>query len=203
MAWDTEGTRRRLKEAATREFAEYGPDGTTMARIAGRAGLNKERLYNYFGDKRTLFESVLADELGKLAAAVVVDDFAVRDVGEMAGRTFDYHADHPDLIRLLQWEGLGGPTADEVNRTDHYRTKVEAIVAAQHDGDVAADLDPAYLTFVFMALGAWWFAVPQLARMLTGADPNDPRERARRRAFVVTSARLLAAPADDRRPPSA
>ena len=37
MAWDTEGTRRRLREAATAEFAERGPDGTTMARIAGRA----------------------------------------------------------------------------------------------------------------------------------------------------------------------
>ena len=40
MAWDTEGTRRRLKEAATVEFAERGPDGTTMARIAERAGIN-------------------------------------------------------------------------------------------------------------------------------------------------------------------
>jgi len=38
MAWDTEGTRRRLKEAATAEFAERGPDGTTMASIAERAG---------------------------------------------------------------------------------------------------------------------------------------------------------------------
>ena len=55
MAWDTEGTRRRLKEAATAEFAEHGPDGTTMAAIAERAGINKERLYKYFGDKQALF----------------------------------------------------------------------------------------------------------------------------------------------------
>ena len=63
MAWDTEGTRRRLKEAATAEFAEHGPDGTTMARIAERAGINKERLYRYFGDKQALFQTVLRDEL--------------------------------------------------------------------------------------------------------------------------------------------
>ena len=62
MAWDTEGTRRRLKEAAAAEFAEHGPDGTTMARIAGRAGINKERLYKYFGDKQALFETVLTAE---------------------------------------------------------------------------------------------------------------------------------------------
>src|SRR5437868_7070456 len=71
MAWDTEGTRRRLKEAATAEFAEHGPDGTTMAAIAERAGINKERLYKYFGHKQALFETVLTDQLDKPAAPQV------------------------------------------------------------------------------------------------------------------------------------
>ena len=70
MAWDTEGTRRKLKEAATTEFAERGPDGTTMARIAERAGINKERLYKYFGDERLPVRDSAVDELEKLAAAV-------------------------------------------------------------------------------------------------------------------------------------
>jgi hypothetical protein len=43
-------------------------------------------------------------------------------------------------------------------------------------------------------LGAWWFSVPQLAHMLTGADADDPDERVRRRAFVVQAAQRLAAP---------
>ncbi len=70
VAWDTEGTRRRLLEAATVEFAERGPDGTTMTRIAQRAGVNKERLYSYFGDKQALWKTVLTAELDRLAAAV-------------------------------------------------------------------------------------------------------------------------------------
>src|SRR5690242_2477546 len=135
MAWDTEGTRRRLHEAATAEFAERGPDGTTMARIASRSGINKERLYKYFGDKQALFETVLSDELDKLAASVAATGANIGDIGEFAGRTFDYHADHPELARLLLWEGLaGGPPADEVNRTAHYRRKVEVVAAAQRDG---------------------------------------------------------------------
>ena len=195
MAWDTEGTRRRLKEAATIEFAERGPDGTTMARIAERAGINKERLYKYFGDKRALFETVLADELDKLAAAVSLAPAGLADIGEFAGRTFDYHADHPELARLLQWEGLaGGPPADEINRTEHYQQKVKVFAAAQRDGVLDDGLDPAYVVFMLIALAAWWFSVPQLAWMLTGADPDDPAERARRRAFVVHAAQRLAAP---------
>lgn len=195
MPWDTQETRRRLKEAATVEFAERGPDGTTMARIAERAGINKERLYKYFGDKRALFETVLADELDKLAAAVAPMTTAFEDIGEFAGRTFDYHLTHPELARLLLWEGLaGGPPADEVKRATHYKDKVAAVAAAQRAGTVDPGLDPAHLVFLLTALAAWWGSVPQLARMLTATEPDDPAERARRRESVVTAARRLAAP---------
>jgi AcrR family transcriptional regulator len=194
MAWDTEGTRRRLKEAATAEFAEHGPDGTTMARIAERAGINKERLYKYFGDKQALFETVLTDELDKLAVSVApVPGF--EDIGEFAGRTFDYHTAHPELIRLMLWEGLaGGRIADEANRTAHYKVKAGAYAAAQRDGVLDGDVDPEHLVFMIIGLSAWWASAPQLARMLTGADDSDPAEHARRRASVVQAAERLARP---------
>ncbi len=193
MAWDTEGTRRRLKEAATAEFAEHGPDGTTMAQIAARAGINKERLYKYFGDKRALFETVLTDELAQLAAAVEAPAGGLLDVGELAGRTFDYYAEHPELARLLLWEGLaGGPPADEANRTAHYQKKAQAYADAQREGVFEPGLDPGHLAFLIIALAAWWVAVPQLARMLSGADDTDPAEHARRRATVVRAAQRLA-----------
>lgn len=195
MAWDTEQTRRRLKEAATIEFAERGPDGTTMTRIAERAGINKERLYKYFGDKQALFETVLSDELDKLAAGVALTGAGLDDIGEFAGATFDYHAAHPELARLLQWEGLGrGSVADEANRTAHYQQKVQAFTAAQRDGVLDDGLDPAHVVFLLIALAAWWSSVPQLAHMLTGADGDDPAELARRRTSVVAAARRLAAP---------
>ena len=195
MAWDTEGTRRRLKEAATAEFAEHGPDGTTMARIAERAGINKERLYKYFGDKRALFERVLSDELDRLAASVTPLPDGLEGIGEFAGRTFDYQAAHPQLVRLLLWEGLsGGPVADEARRTAHYKHKAQAYAAAQRDGVLDGELDPEHLVFMIIGLAAWWISAPQLARMLTGADDSDPAEHARRRASVVRAAERLARP---------
>jgi AcrR family transcriptional regulator len=195
MAWDTESTRRRLKEAATAEFAEHGPDGTTMARIADRAGINKERLYKYFGDKQSLFEMVLTHELDKLAASIAPVPSGFEDIGEFAGRTFDYHAAHPQLVRLLLWEGLaGGQVADEANRGAHYKDKARAYAAAQRDGILDDDLDPEHLVFMIIGLAAWWAAAPQLARMLTGADDSDPAEHARRRASVVRAAERLARP---------
>ena len=194
MAWDTEGTRRRLRDAALVEFAARGFDGTTVGAIAERAGVNKERLYSYFGDKKALWDLVLSTELERLASAVGVSGAGLDDVGEFAGATFDYHADHPELGRLLQWEGLqGGPAADVVGRTTHYREKVARFADAQRNGLLDGGLDPAHLVFAMIALAAWWQTVPQLAEMITGAPRDDRAERARRREFVVEAARRLAA----------
>jgi AcrR family transcriptional regulator len=170
-----------------------------MAAIAERAGINKERLYKYFGDKQSLFETVLTDELDKLAASVApVPGF--EEIGEFAGRTFDYHAAHPQLVRLLLWEGLAGrPVADAANRTAHYKDKARAYAAAQRAGVLDGDLDPEHLVFMIIGLAAWWAAAPQLARMLTGAGDSDPAEHARRRATVIRAAERLARPASPHR----
>lgn len=97
MAWDTEGTKRAMLDAAVAEFAAHGPDGTTIERIARAAGVNKERVYNYFGGKPALFATVLRDELAKVARDVPADSFSTEDIGDYAGRVYDYHRAHPEL----------------------------------------------------------------------------------------------------------
>ena len=60
-------TRRRLLAAAGGEFAERGYAGATVTRIAGRAGVSVQSLYNDWGNKRNLLRGVLE-------AAVTGDD---------------------------------------------------------------------------------------------------------------------------------
>lgn len=195
MGWDTDGTRRRLRDAALLEFAAHGFDGTTVASIAARSGVNKERLYSYFGDKKALWDLVLATELERLATGVELTGVDLDDIGEFAGATYDYHVSHPELGRLLQWEGLqSGPPAHADVRTTHYREKVARFADAQRDGHLDPDIDPGHLVFTLIALAAWWQTVPQLAEMITGAGPHDREERAARRRFVVEAARRIASP---------
>jgi AcrR family transcriptional regulator len=52
-------TRRRLLAAAGAEFAERGYSAATVSRIAGRAGVSVQSLYNDWGNKRNLLEAVL------------------------------------------------------------------------------------------------------------------------------------------------
>lgn len=191
MVWDTEGTKRKILEAAVTEFARRGLDGTTVERIAKSAGVNKERIYNYFGDKRELFNAVLRSELAKVAQAVPITSFADEDIGEYAGRAYDYHREHPELSRLMRWEGLtfDGEVPDEALRREYYGYKVQAVADGQRQGTVTQALEPDHLAFLILALAGWWSAVPQVARMFTGCD--DGAEHVRRRASVVEAARRL------------
>jgi len=191
VAWNTEETRRRLKEAAVVEFAAEGLAGARMDRIAERSGINKERLYKYFGDKEKLFATVLADEMAKIAEAIPPEILTEVDIGEYAGRCYDYHVAHPHFARLLYWEALAygeKPVPDEEARVAHYRRKVAGFENAPTDGKI----DPAHLVFLAMGLASWWDATPQLARMVTGVAQVGADEHAKRRATVVEAARRLA-----------
>jgi AcrR family transcriptional regulator len=193
MTRDIEETKRRLRAAAYAEFAAHGVAGTTVTQIAQRAGINKERLYAYFGDKDALFDEVLTEALEELSRAVAPDGLRFEDLGEFAGRTFDYYGEHPELARLLQWEGLRGapPVSGEIRKT-HYHVKVAATAQAQRDGIIDDWIDAGHLMFMVIGLAAWWFAVPQMASLLTGNDADAPGEQARRRASVVQAAQRLA-----------
>ena len=194
MAWDTEGTKRKIKDAATAEFTRHGPAGTTIERIAKRAGVNKERVYNYFGSKDRLFSAVLRDELTKAAEAVPPAFDEGEDVGDYAGRLYDYHRQRPELIRLLCWEALtfDDEVPEEELRRAHYQRKITGVRGGQDAGALTRDVDPGALMLMIMSLTGWWSTAPQVARMLCG--PLDEEEHDRRRAVVVEAVRRLAAP---------
>jgi hypothetical protein len=95
----------------------------------------------------------------------------------------------------MLWEGLPeGPALNEAARTAHYQRTVAMFAEAQRDGTLNDDLDPAKLVFLLIGLAAWWFAVPQLSRMVTGADGSASTVRSLRRACVASAAQHLASP---------
>ncbi|MFD3436186.1 TetR family transcriptional regulator [Streptomyces sp. NPDC058685] len=181
MAWDTARTRRVLLAAAVDEFAEYGFEGARIDRIGARAGVNKERIYQYFGNKQQLFDHVLDTERERIARTVPVTGEQLDDLGEYAGRLYDYHCAHPQFIRLLQWEGLqdtGGPALREADRTAAHGVAVRALGDAQKKGTLDARLAPEALFYAVLALGAWWFSAPQAVRMIYAEAPGEETERA-------------------------
>ncbi|RAG86152.1 TetR/AcrR family transcriptional regulator [Streptacidiphilus pinicola] len=199
MAWDTARTQQLLLTAAVEEFAEHGPEGARIARIATRAGVNKERIYQYFGNKEQLFAAVLTAEMGKLAASVPLTPQHAEDLADYAGRCYDYHVANPHFTRLLAWEGLqrgagpgfgsGEPLAAESERLAHYAEKVGAIAAAQRAEALTDELDPGRLMFAVIALVTSWIMLPQLTRLLF-APPNSPQPASDREAIMLLARKM-------------
>jgi AcrR family transcriptional regulator len=187
---DPEATKARIFEAAVAEFARYGIAGARIDRIATEAKANKQLIYAYFGNKAELFTRVLEKTMLDLAVAIPVDP---DDIEGWIDRVMDYHAAHPEVLRLLFWEGLEyGSTElpDETERQEHYRHKVAALEDGQHRG-VVSDAIPAHdLLFLLIALANWAAVVPQMKRIVVGGEDTDHE---RLRASVREAARRLVA----------
>jgi AcrR family transcriptional regulator len=170
MSYDAKATRERILAAATAEFAEFGVSGARVDRIAAEARANKRAIYDYFGDKEALFGAVLEDQMVNCAEEVRIEG---GDIADYAERLFEYHTANPTTLRLLMWEALefgDRPAPAEDVRAKKYRSRVEALIDTGLDEDAAAML-------VFLTLGMvnWGFVVPQLRRMVLGADYSTQR----------------------------
>lgn len=109
---DPVATRHKLLTAARREFARCGLAGARVDEIAERAGVNKQLVYHYFGDKDALYLAVLEwvyDEIRtqerKLNLAGLPPEQAIKKLIESS---FDHLALHPDFILLLNDENRNG-----------------------------------------------------------------------------------------------
>ncbi|MFB7931895.1 MULTISPECIES: TetR family transcriptional regulator [Streptomyces] len=187
---DPEATKARIFEAAVAEFARHGIAGARIDRIAAEAKANKQLIYAYFGNKAELFAIVLEKKMLHLAEDVpVVPD----DIESWVDRVMDYHAAHPELLRLLFWEGLEYGSAElphESGRQEHYVRKVAALKDGQDRGVITDAVPAADLLFLLTALANWTAVVPQMRRILVG-DGEDAQ--ARLRASVKEAARRLTA----------
>jgi AcrR family transcriptional regulator len=178
-------TKEALLAAAREEFAEHGIAGARVDRIAQRAGVNKERIYGYFGNKEKLFDAVIQqclDEFAELTPSPGDDPV------EYVGHLFDYYQEHPNLLRLLTWEGLNhrsGALPDQQWRIERCRSSL-ASLADRLGQDVSPEVGRTLLTLKGLAMMP--MVMPQLAELL-GAELADPASIAAMREHIMAFAR--------------
>lgn len=188
---DPEATKARIFDAAVAEFSRHGIAGARIDRIAAEAKANKQLIYAYYGNKAELFSQVLGRSMTDLAAAVPVDP---DDIDGWIDRLLDYHAAHPEFLRLLFWEGLEYGAAelpDEGIRQAHYGAKVAALADGQARGVISDAIPPGDLLLLITAVINWMTVVPQMRRILVGTQDTDGD---RLRASIKEAARRIVAP---------
>ncbi|WP_395245644.1 TetR/AcrR family transcriptional regulator [Agromyces sp. MMS24-K17] len=192
MAWDTDRTKRLLLDAAIDEFSRWGLAGARVDRIAAAAGVNKERIYQYFGKKDDLFRAALAGELAAAREEVPMTGTGPEAVADYAGRLFDHHLANPRIARLVFWEGLelGAEPDRDPERAAYHDGKVDGFAAMLPGADRA---DAAELLLTLVTLIDGWPVLQQLDAYIAGGDGPDGRAAGRRRRAVVDTMRAMAA----------
>lgn len=200
MAWDTAATRQRLLDAGARQFAAHGLAGTRMDAIGRDAGVNKERVYQYFGNKDGLFAAVLEDRLTLLLQAAGTVGNGPLGVGAYAGALCDHFAAQPDLARLLAWESLESSDSQEREGGTGNHSRAATCAAQSHAiysalPGITRD-DATQLLLSIVALCASWWTLARVGAMIAPELGTEAR-----RSALVTQVTALAADAIARTSP--
>jgi AcrR family transcriptional regulator len=187
---DSAATRRRLLLAGRDEFTAHGIAGARVDRIAAEANANKAQIYHYFNDKDGLFNAVLETCTEEAVGAGPID---ADDLPGYAARLFDYHFDHPDLLRLVTWARLEGRTtpATQAQRTTSYKRRAEAIRNAQQHGRVTNTLTADQILDMIESLAVGWTTT---ARGLLLSTPALKRQRSAYRAGIIEAVQRIVQP---------
>ena len=126
-----------------------------MAQIAKSANVSLQTLYKYFGDKQTLFYTIMDIVLGRLAARIMDHLQGIDSVQDRLRKTlwvcFDFVDSHPDAVMVLS-----SVSASRIRNIAIYENKelIGAFLNVLEDGQnrgVLNDTVPLYILFdVFM-----------------------------------------------------
>ena len=145
----------KIEQAVRKVFAGFDANEVTMAQIAKSANVSLQTLYKYFGDKQTLFYTIMDIVLGRLAARIMDHLQGIDSVQDRLRKTlwvcFDFVDSHPDAVMVLS-----SVSASRIRNIAIYENKelIGAFLAVLEDGQnrgVLNDAVPLHILFdVFM-----------------------------------------------------
>jgi TetR/AcrR family transcriptional regulator len=192
---DPAATRKKLLTAARREFAKNGLAGARVDEIAARAGVNKQLVYHYFGDKDALYLAVLEwvyEEIRtqerKLNLEGLPPEQAIRKLIESS---FDHLALHPDFIVLLNDENRNGARHVRASlRIEDMHSPLVSMVSkilkqGVQAGTFRKGINPVHLYISIAGLSYFFFSNTPTLSAIFGKDLSSVAARQARRKHVV------------------
>ena len=192
---DPVATRKKLLTAARLEFARHGFAGARVDEIAMSAGVNKQLVYHYFGDKDALYLAVLEwvyedirEQERRLNLEGLPPEKAIRRLIEAS---FDHLAANPDFIVLLNDENRGGArhVRGSTRLEAMHSPLVKSVSHILHEGVRAGvfrkGIDPVQLYISIAGLSYFFFSNTPTLSAIFGKDLSSRAARQARRRHVV------------------
>jgi TetR/AcrR family transcriptional regulator len=200
---DAEGTRQAILDAAEEIFSEHGFDGARVDAIAKVAGYNKSLIFQYFGDKLSLYAEVIrrADEQTRAMQNEALSTLLNTDaelapeqiralLGKFVGWYFDYLVEHPRVQRIYVWEMAEGWqtmskvfTKQDFDDVDQFAPVLDKFQGA---GLLRSGLHSILQLSTALFTCALYLSLPPLYKtLLPHIDFSSPIELAHAREFIV------------------
>ena len=192
---DAEETRENILTVATREFSEKGLSGARIDEIAEQTNTSKRMIYYYFAGKEGLYRAVIEREYGRIRDAETelhLEELpAVEALEQLVGRTFDWHFQHPDFVRLVMNENihfavhLDGVEGLQERNESVIETLNSILRRGEREGTLRTDLDPVDLHMNISALCFYTVSNRHTFRKVFGRDMGAPGLAKHRRNQVI------------------
>lgn len=192
---EEEGTRDKILNVALQEFSRRGLSGARIDAIAAESGINKGMIYYYFGSKEDLYVAALEESYRRFRQ--IEGDFHLESLAPvdalraLVGASFDFHAAHPEFIRMVMSENINHgeyirkiPELRAINRSAI--TVLESLCRRGiADGVFRADVDPVDLHMTISALSFYNVSNRHTFSFIFDRDLGAPEVHAARRASVI------------------
>jgi len=187
---DSAATHSKIVRAAVKEFTDFGYDGTTISKIARRAGVSKQLLSHHFPTKEKLFREV--HDLRFRTA--IADEAMPSKATDLMAERFLLRARDVDYVRFLTWEAASGKNSKVPGRDARLHRiteKASAIRKMQLKGEIRSDLDYRLMQLAITSLATYPLAFRQITRLVTGRDPTDAIFQKQWHQFLRTIGHML------------
>ncbi len=188
-------TRENILQVATREFADKGLAGARIDEIAASTDSSKRMIYYYFGGKDGLYRAVLERAYAHIRDQerdVAIEALPAREaLRALVANNFDYHAEHPEFVRLVMSENIArgehiAQIAGMKSRNRSVIDQLEGILArGVAEGLFREGLAAVDVHTTISALSFYNVSNRHTFNHNFGVDFADPEVRERRRAQIA------------------
>ncbi|WP_045019652.1 TetR family transcriptional regulator [Agrobacterium arsenijevicii] len=194
----------RILDAAVLEFAENGFAGARIEAIAERAEINKRMLYQYFGNKDSLYQAVLEKvycDIWEAEAGLSLEQFPPREALVALVRfVWSYYLDHPEFITLLNTENQLKARFFRQSRilrsgAANSRPLVEEILRrGEADGTFRAGVDPTQLSLTITSVCYYYLTNQATSSIVYGQRLMAKKALEARLTFNIETILAIVAP---------
>ena len=174
---DAERTRDTILDAAEAAFARQGFDGTSLQEIGEAAGVSRSTPAYFFGNKKELYEAVLARVVERAQTAMLRAHAEIQSseppedaVAKYVGAFLDLLAQDQAYLRLIQREALAGAS----HVASLFGPPVEDTLSALAPAAEKAGISPQQLLLDIIALCWYPFAHEHTLLPALDMSPREP-----------------------------